>query len=432
MSSKLILKRLERLHPKYINLNLNRILRLLSDLNNPELILPPVIHVAGTNGKGSVISFLKRMIEETGLKAHVYTSPHLVKFNERIRINGAIVDDDLLSETLLEVEKVNNGKKITFFEITTATAFLIFSRIKSDFLLLEVGLGGRLDATNVIKNPAASIITSIGFDHQNYLGDTIQKIAYEKAGIIKSKCPIITIKQNKEINKIIKMKAKELNSDLHIIDETILRNKFPDRSQTIEINGKKIKLPSPSLDGDHQVDNAALAASSLCLIRKKIDSIRFNKSLMGIKKTHWPARIQKINNGSLIEKITRHNNRTIILDGAHNPLGAKALKNQLKKYTNVKWLLLFGSLRAKNPASFLKIMKNVSNRIIAIQIPNQKDAISAKEITKVAKEFGFQSNEADSIEDAFYMINQTDLSVCICGSLYLAGEILKLNNTIPK
>ena len=427
-----ILRRLESLHPKYINLNLNRILRLLNDLNNPELRLPPVIHVAGTNGKGSVISFLRNMIEESGLKTHVYTSPHLVKFNERIRTNGEIIDDSLLNQTLLEVEKVNNGKSITFFEITTAAALLIFSRIKSDFLLLEVGLGGRLDATNVVTKPLATIITAIGFDHQNYLGNTIQKITYEKSGIIKSKCPVLTLKQSPKINKIIKMKAKLLKSDLHIIDDTIIRKKFSNRSQIIKINGENIILPPPSLHGNHQLDNAALAALSLFFNKSKINSFDFYKSLDGLKKTKWPARIQEMNKGYLIERIPNYKNRMIIIDGAHNTLGAKVLSKQLIKFNPGKWLLVYGALKAKDPLSFLKIMKKISNEIITIKIPYQKDAISSKELAILAKDCGFETIQSMSIKDAFSKIKPNNLPICICGSLYLAGEIIKLNNNFTK
>ncbi len=208
---KKILISLQDYHPKYIDLNLNRMHRLLKDLGDPHLDLPPTIHVAGTNGKGSTIAFLKSILEYGGLKVHAYTSPHLVSFNERIRINGQLITDDYLSELLLEVERINNKKEITFFEFTTATAFLAFSRVKADLLLLEVGLGGRLDATNVVPNILASIITRISFDHEHFLGDTLSLITQEKCGIIKKKTPVITIHQDKNVTQIIKRTSKEYN-----------------------------------------------------------------------------------------------------------------------------------------------------------------------------------------------------------------------------
>ena len=217
-----ILTSLQDYHPKYIDLNLNRIYRLLKDLGDPHLNLPPTIHVAGTNGKGSTIAFLNSILEYGGLKVHVYTSPHLVSFNERIRIKGQFITDDFLSELLLEVEKINSKKEITFFEFTTAVAFLAFSRIKADILLLEVGLGGRLDATNVVPNILASIITRISFDHEHFLGNTLALIAREKCGIIKKETPVITIHQGKNINQIIKKTTKKLNAFLTFRNEVML------------------------------------------------------------------------------------------------------------------------------------------------------------------------------------------------------------------
>ena len=235
MNIESILQNFQRLHPKYISLDLERITQLLSDLGDPHLSLPPTIHVAGTNGKGSKISFLKYILEESKLKVHTYTSPHLVHFNERIRLNGDVIKNKYLFETLLEVEKKNQNREITFFEITTALAFLIFSRIRADFLLLEVGLGGRLDATNVLPEVDASIITLIDYDHEHFLGNNLKNIAVEKSGIIKKNCPVFTFNQKKEVLEVIIKQAKSLNAPLYILDKNISRIINKDGSQTISI-----------------------------------------------------------------------------------------------------------------------------------------------------------------------------------------------------
>ena len=221
ISSKLdvILKKIQRYHPKYIDLKLDRMFRILNDLKNPHLSLPPTIHVAGTNGKGSTISFLRGMLENNGLDVHVYTSPHLVNFNERIRLNGKLISEEFLTEILIQVDKINDGKEITFFEITTAAAFLAFSSVKADILLLEVGLGGRLDATNVVPNIIASIITEISFDHEHFLGNKLSSIAKEKSGIIKSGIPVITINHNEEINQKIERISRSCNAPLSVINK---------------------------------------------------------------------------------------------------------------------------------------------------------------------------------------------------------------------
>jgi len=332
------LDKIQRYHPKYIDLKLDRMFRILDDLKNPHLSLPPTIHVAGTNGKGSTISFLRGMLENNGLNVHAYTSPHLVNFNERIRLNGKLISEEILTDILIQVDRINDGKEITFFEITTAAAFLAFSKIKADILLLEVGLGGRLDATNVVPNVIASIITEISFDHEHFLGNKLSLIAKEKSGIIKSGVPVITINHNNEINLEIEKIAKNCNAPLSVINK---KSFIVEEDEFSFIhNNNRIKLPKPSLLGDHQLGNSALAVTALILISEKIDGIKLNTCFEGLKYSTWPARLQIIKEGKLFN-IINNQNRLIILDGAHNLSGAKALRSTLSEI-NREWLIIFG------------------------------------------------------------------------------------------
>ncbi len=422
-----ILISLQDHHPKYIDLNLNRIYRLLKDLGNPHLKLPPTIHVAGTNGKGSTIAFLRSILEYSGLKVHAYTSPHLVSFNERIRINGQLITDDFLSELLFEVQKINNKKEITFFEFTTAVAFLAFSRIKADILLLEVGLGGRLDATNVVPNILASIITSISFDHEHFLGSTLASIAREKCGIIKKETPVITIRQGKNITQIIKKTSERLNAPLFIINKKDFV--LSEKKISFKFNNKIIESPLPSLRGEHQHENIALALTCLNIVSQKLNMFNLRKSINGLKNVKWPARSQFLDSGKLI-KLVHKKQRLIVLDGAHNALGARALKEVLRKSTD-NWLLIFGYLKTRKPENFLEELKSISNKIITVEIPEQKESYSSKELLKVAKMIGFSGYASTSIVDAFNKAKESNLCICICGSLYLAGKILSLNETVP-
>ena len=272
-----ILAKIQKYHPKYIDLDLKRINRILEDLGNPHHSLPPTIHIAGTNGKGSTVSFLRSMLKESGLKVHSYTSPHLVKFNERIRIKDKIISNKFLLEVLSETDKINNNQEITFFEFTTAAAFLAFSKIKADILLLEVGLGGRLDATNVVPKIVASIITEISFDHEHFLGSTLKEISQEKCGIIKKDKPVITISQKPEIMGTIKEKCLKQNSPLFVIEKK--KFKLSSNLFSFYFNNKRINLPIPNLKGNHQLENCALSTICLKIISKKIKKLNFEKSL---------------------------------------------------------------------------------------------------------------------------------------------------------
>ena len=423
-----ILSKIQRYHPKYIDLKLDRMFRILNDLGNPHHSLPPTIHIAGTNGKGSTIAFLRSMLENNGLLVHSYTSPHLVRFNERIRLNGKLISDNFLYKTLVKVDRINNGKEITFFEITTAAAFLAFSSIKADILLLEVGLGGRLDATNVLPNILASVITEISFDHEHFLGTTLTSITKEKCGIIKNNTPVLTINNKKEIREEIEKTSQKYDAELFFIDKD--KFKINNENFSFILNHKEIHVPKPPLIGDHQLDNCALAVASLILISKIVDKIKLNKCFSGLKFTSWPARAQILNNGKLINKIL-DKKRIVILDGAHNVSGAKALSKALSKIDN-NWILIFGYLKTRRPDEYLQEMCTISENIITTRIPDDVDCYSPSELLNIAKNKGYNCSKSNNIVEAINIAQKSNLHICICGSLYLAGNFLSLNETIPK
>ena len=421
-----ILSKIQRYHPKYIDLKLDRMFRILDDLGNPHHSLPPTIHIAGTNGKGSTIAFLRSMLENSGLLVHTYTSPHLVRFNERIRLNGKLISDDFLYKTLVEVDRINNGKEITFFEITTAAAFLAFSSIKADILLLEVGLGGRLDATNVLPNILASIITEISFDHEHFLGTTLTSITKEKCGIIKNNTPVLTINNKNEIKKEIEKISQKCDAELFIIDKE--KFKINEKSFSFILNNKVINVPKPPLIGEHQLDNCALAVSSLILVSKIVNKIKLNKCFNGLKFTFWPARAQILNKGKLVNKII-DKKRIVMLDGAHNVSGANALRKVLAEIDN-NWILIFGYLKTRKPDEYLQEMNTISRNIITTSIPGDVDCYSPSELLDIARSKGYNCSKSNNIVEAFDTAQKSTLNICICGSLYLAGSFLRLNETI--
>ena len=420
-----ILSEIQRYHPKYIDLKLDRMFRILNDLGNPHHSLPPTIHIAGTNGKGSTIAFLRSMLENNGLLVHTYTSPHLVRFNERIRLNGKLISDNFLYKNLVEVDRVNKGKEITFFEITTAAAFLAFSSIKADILLLEVGLGGRLDATNVLPNILASIITEISFDHEHFLGTTLNSITKEKCGIIKNNTPVLTINNKSEIKKEIEKASQKRDAELFIIDKE--KFKINKNSFSFILNNKIINVPKPPLIGEHQLDNCALAVSSLILVSKNVNKIKLNECFNGLKFTSWPARAQILNKGKLVNKII-DKKRIVMLDGAHNVSGAKALRKALAEIDN-NWILIFGYLKTRKPDEYLQEMNTISRNIIITRIPGDVDCYSPSELLDIARSKGYNCSKSDNIVEAIDTAQKSNLNICICGSLYLAGSFLSLNET---
>ncbi len=409
-----LLDNLLTLHPKYIDLSLERLDKLLFKLGSPHLNLPKTIHIAGTNGKGSTQSFIRNILVFNGYSCDAYISPHLTKFNERIILNNKEVSTKKLLSTLEFVKKINNNNPITFFEITTAVAFVLFERSNSDFLILETGLGGRLDATNIVPKKMFSIITSISFDHQEFLGNTINKITKEKLGIIKNNKFTVIGKQSKQVNKILNNKIlKSKNNYTYGKDYKITKvnkNNFEFKFH------KKIKLVSnPSLNGEFQIENSATAIAFSEIIKNngfKLNDTLTNKA---IKNTFWPGRLE----------IFSYKNNKVILDGSHNIDGAKKL-NQFLESQNIKPVIIFGMLNNKNINLFLKKIKKNINKLLAIKIPDEKNAFELNEINKYCDSLSINCERIRNIADALKYIKREKKGVfLITGSLYLVGKIRK-------
>ncbi len=416
-----ILERLLLLHPKIIDLSLDRMFRILEKLGNPHKNLPPVIHVAGTNGKGSTIAYMRSILEAANLSVHVYTSPHLVRFAERIRLSGRLIEEDYLTDLLDHCEKINDGEPITYFEITTAAAFKAFADNRADILLLEVGLGGRLDATNVIDHPLATVITPISMDHEQYLGSTLRSIAVEKAGIAKRNCPLLIAAQLPEakaaIIKTATEKAAMLIEDWEIKLQHERRFTYKDRHGEIEI-------PPPALMGPHQADNAALAIATLRHQNQiKLDIDHFKT---GIESATWPARMQNISKSSF--GMLLHKKSTLWLDGGHNPAAAAIIASCFPK---TKLILILGMLKTKNLQEYLAKISSQTSQVFGIHIEGE-DSYPATEIVKMAWAEDINAETADNVTDALNKIgSRKPYTVLVCGSLYLSGQVLKDNDLIP-
>lgn len=409
-----LLKEFINLHPKFIDLSLSRLESLLEKLGNPHKNLPLTIHIAGTNGKGSTLSFIKNILKNNNYSVHTYTSPHLEKFSERININNKQVNASRLLASLKFVKKINKDRPITFFEITTAAAFVLFSKYKADFLILETGLGGRLDATNIIPKKFLSIITSIGIDHEEFLGNTLKKITTEKLGIIKNTNNIIIAKQNKEVENFIFKKLKKMNSVYYYNKDykfkKIDKNKFFYQFQNIKRNFSK-----PSLEGDHQMENASTAITAAIVLKKNNYNIKINSLGKSISNTKWPGRIEKI----------KYKNKIIIFDGSHNLSGAEKL-NQYLKNNNIKPNVIFGMLNNKKAFEFLSIIKKNIDILYPIQIPDEKNAYTQKEIYKVSKKIKLKTVSVSNLSTINrLLINSSNKYILVTGSLYLIGKIRK-------
>tara|TARA_Y100000813_G_C24152844_1_gene348025 strand:+ start:314 stop:1615 length:1302 start_codon:yes stop_codon:yes gene_type:complete len=420
-----ILKRLELLHPKKIDLSLDRLRKLLGKLDNPHLKLPPVIHVAGTNGKGSVISYLKSIYEKNRLNVHTYTSPHLIKFNERIRINSSLITNNYLSLLLEECEDKNDGQPITFFEITTAAAFLAFSRINSDLVLLETGLGGRYDATNIIKNSLCSILTPISMDHMNFLGTDLLKIANEKIGILKKKSILVLSKQKESVRQFVRNEVKKKQAILFEEGINWKITRVLTNSFILNFCGNDFEFEKPSLHGNHQIENASTALACVLAVKKfKLDMNNVN---LGIKKTVWPGRMQNLNSGRLKKIVGK--NFDIWLDGGHNVHASEILFKEINKWKNSKIILVLGMVSGKDPVKFLKNMVNKISLLILLPIDDHQYIQPYKIKESLNKNLkGFKDIETcvDINEALKLILNRFNKGkILICGSLYLAGQILK-------
>jgi dihydrofolate synthase/folylpolyglutamate synthase len=409
--------RLERLHPRLIDLSLDRLRVLLGRLGSPERKLPPIIHVAGTNGKGSTCAFIRAMAEAAGLRVHVYTSPHLVRFNERIRVAGALVSDGQLLAAMERIEQINDNAPITVFEVITATAFDLFAATPADLCVLEVGLGGRGDATNVIDTAASCAITSISLDHRELLGPTVEIIAGEKAGIMKPNVPVAIGAQPDDVRRVLLDHAASLGIAVRLrgrewdIAPTETGFRYTDGSGTIE-------APAPSLPGLFQQDNAGIAITAL-----RASTIPHDPA--GLTRAEWPARLQRLH-GRLARLLPP--DWELWLDGGHNPGAGIVLAEHLRGWGDRPVHLVVGMKQAKDSAEFLRPLLPVSSTVWAVREPDQHSALPVEAIVAAS---GGIARPGPRVADALCAIPRTGAParVLICGSLYLAGEVLKLDET---
>ena len=415
-----VLDRMMTLHPKVIDLTLDRVHRLLAALGHPERHLPPVVHIAGTNGKGSTQAMIRAGLEAGGSKVHAYTSPHLARFHERIRLAGELISEPALTALLDECVLANGPDSITFFEITTCAAFLAFARTPADFTLLEVGLGGRLDATNVVENPVLTVITPVSIDHQQYLGDTLPLIAGEKAGILKRGIPCVVGPQDPEGLAVIEARAARSGAPLlahgqhwHVQED---RNRLIYQDE----NGL-LDLPLPNLPGPHQIQNAGAAIAALRYLGRDDTACE-----AAVTRAVWPARMQRLRSGPLVQSAPRVE---LWLDGGHNPAGGAAIAATLARMPKRETHLICGMLNTKDVRGYMLPLAGQVSRLHAVTIPNEKNTLPA-EVTRDAALFaGIEAVTADSVADALTAIAVTnpEARVLICGSLYLAGTVLREN-----
>ena len=432
-----LVSRLTALHPKRIDLSLDRVQRLLAALGHPERKLPPVIHVAGTNGKGSTIAFLRAILEAAGQRVHVYTSPHLVRFNERFRIGksgeGRLVSDEELVVAMEECELANAGAPITVFEITTAAGLVLFARHPADVLLMEVGLGGRLDATNVVDSPLATIITRVSVDHIDFLGDRLEKIAAEKAGILKRGVPAVVAAQHREVLAVIERQAAKLSVPLKIAGEDWTATEERGRLVYQDETGL-LDLPPPKLYGRHQFENAGLAITALRTIKQLgIPPAAYDG---GMVKADWPARLHRLGHGPLVDRAPAGSE--LWLDGGHNPDGGRAIAAalaDLEERVSRPLVLIVGMLASKDCEGFLGNFAGLARRMIAVPVPGVEKGLSAEAVADTARAIGIPATSRDNLAEALEAARKLDLDppprILITGSLYLAGEVLLENGTLP-
>ncbi len=412
-----------------IDLSLGRIQRLLAALGHPERRMPGAVHVAGTNGKGSVVAYLRAFFEASGLRVHAYTSPHLVNFNERIRVAGELITDEMLSSLLDECEAVNGGAPITFFEITTALAMEAFARVPADIVLLETGLGGRLDATNVLERPLLSAITPVSADHGKFLGDTIAEIAYEKAGILKPGVTVVLGPQSSAAADVFAARAAVLGAPLRRYG----------REWNVAVNGSgmvwrgdgaKLELPHPALAGGHQIENAGIAiACARELARHPDCAFEFSPDAIarGLRAVEWPARLQRLDHGPLVAQLPQGEGWELWLDGGHNPAAGLALAAMAAEWGAKPTHLIVGMLQSKDPGQFLEPLAPVISSVHGIPIPGDKSCHDGAAIAAIAAGLGIAASPGADAADALAQLlreNQGAGRILICGSLHLAGAVL--------
>lgn len=415
-----ILERMMALHPKIIDLTLDRMWRLLDALGNPQDKLPPVIHIAGTNGKGSTQAMIRAGLEASGKRVHAYTSPHLARFHERIRLAGELISEQHLSEVLDECYAANDGGNITYFEITTCAAILAMSRVEADYTLLEVGLGGRLDATNVIAKPALTIITPVSIDHEQFLGNTLEKIAGEKAGIIKRGVPCVVGPQQDEALDVIEATAARLGAPLIAYGQHW--HAFEERGRLIfQDETGLLDLPLPNLPGAHQIQNAGAALAALRHLNMGEAAYE-----AAVTKAFWPARMQRLKQGPLIEAAPE---AELWLDGGHNAAAGQALAAHLATLPQRPTHLVCGMLNTKDIAGYLTPMAPHVASLTAVSIPGEANTLPADVTAEAATRAGMQASTAGSVAEAVAEVAATapHARILICGSLYLAGAVLREN-----
>ncbi|VVT33325.1 Bifunctional protein FolC [Roseovarius sp. EC-HK134] len=419
-TSDAILARMMALHPKIIDLTLDRVWRLLDALGNPQNDLPPVIHIAGTNGKGSTQAMIRAGLEAAGKTVHAYTSPHLARFHERIRLAGNLITEEHLTAVLDECYAANGSDAITYFEITTCAALLAMARTPADYTLLEVGLGGRLDATNVIDQPALTVITPISIDHEQYLGDTLAKIAGEKAGIIKRRVPCVVGPQPDEALEVIEAVAARHGAPLlahgqhwHVTQE---RGRLIYQDET-----GLLDLPLPNLPGAHQIENAGAALAALRHLT--MDDAAFEAA---VTRAFWPARMQRLQTGPLTDAAPH---AEVWLDGGHNPAAGQALARHLASLPARPTYLICGMLNTKDIAGYLTPLAAHATALTALSIPGEANTLPAEVTAEAARAAGLPANTADTALAAVTDIVKIcpEARILICGSLYLAGGILREN-----
>ncbi len=419
-TSDAILARMLALHPKIIDLTLDRVWRLLERLDNPQEKLPPVIHLAGTNGKGSTQAMIRAGLEGWGKSVHAYTSPHLARFHERIRLAGELISEQHLTEALDECYATNGSESITYFEITTVAGLLAFARNPADYTLLEVGLGGRLDATNVIAQPALTVITPISIDHEQFLGNTLAKIATEKAGIIKRGVPVIVGPQPGEALEVIEATATRLGAPLIAYGQHWHVSQERDRLVFQDERGL-LDLPMPALLGAHQVQNAGAAPAALRYLG--VDEAACEAAMT---QARWPARMQRLKTGPLVEMAAE---AELWLDGGHNAAAGLALEQVLAGLPNRPTHLICGMLNTKDVSGYLAPLARQAASLTAISIPDEVNTLPAEATQAAAQSVGLEAATANTTAEALQAILQKapDSRVLICGSLYLAGHILREN-----
>ncbi len=399
--------------------------RLLADLGNPHERLPPVIHVAGTNGKGSTVASMRAVLEAAGYKVHVYTSPHLVRFAERIRLSGGLIDETLLLELLEHVEAANAGKPITFFEVTTAVAFLSFSQVPADVVLLETGLGGRFDATNVIARPRVTALSSISMDHMQYLGNTLAAIAGEKAAIMKPGVPCVSVAQTREAADVIAAAAQEIGAPLKLQNHEWTITERGADGLAFSGENNQWQLPLPGLLGKHQYDNTGLALAALDQSGLAIPAFAVRA---GMRKVEWPARAQRLTRGTLVDVLPA--GWELWLDGGHNAgAGAVIASLAAEAWADRPLHLICSMLTTKAAEDYLRPLAKVAASFTAVPNPGNDMAFAPADLAAAATAAGMK--DVGIAEDAAHAVARLPGArgrVLVCGSLYYAGEILKANS----